>query len=181
MKNRRNGIRARHVLGRVYCPNMRSAYTCFVYVVLGPKPRTVHAAYSNCCTISTQTSSSTVSLRLLPIRLTYYPKCVSSIPILIILRLLHSDYFPQWLIYTTALVKRSTSALRLVALSAPLHGSPMICPCLYWPYVDTTHRQSKQYHTNRGRNLTVTFQQGLYWLGYGWSSAWLNCLILWNL
>ena len=28
----------------------------------------------------------------------------------------------------------------------------------YWPYVDTIHRQSKQPHTKRGRNLTVTFR-----------------------
>ena len=51
----------------------------------------------------------------------------------------------------------------------------------YLPYVDTTHRKSKQHPTNRGCNLTVTSRWGLYWPGYGWSSAWLNCLILWNL
>ena len=42
------------------------------------------------------------------------------------------------------------------------------------PYVDSTHRQSKQYPTNRGCNLTVSFRQGLYWLGYGWS-YWIAC------
>ena len=57
---------------------------------------------------------------------------------------------------------------------------PHVCPT-YCPYVNTTHRQSIQHPTNRGCNLTVTFRQGLYWLGYGWSSALLNCLILRNL
>ena len=51
----------------------------------------------------------------------------------------------------------------------------------YWPYVVTTHQPSIQHYTNRGHNLTVTFRQRLYWLGYGWSSALLNCLILWNM
>ena len=32
-----------------------------------------------------------------------------------------------------------------------------------------------------GTTWQLPFQQGLYWLGYGWSSALLNCLILWNL
>ena len=63
---------------------------------------------------------------------------------------------------------------------ASTHGSPMVAPT-YWPYVVTTHRQSKQNHTIRGHNLTVTFQKGLSWLIYGRSSALWNCLILWNL
>ena len=63
---------------------------------------------------------------------------------------------------------------------ASTHGFPWYAPT-YWPYVVTTHWQSKQHPTNRGHNLTVTFRQGLYWLGYRWSSALLNCLILWNL
>ena len=39
----------------------------------------------------------------------------------------------------------------------------------YCPHVVTTCQQSKQHHTNRGRNLTVTFRQELDWLGYGWA------------
>ena len=67
------------------------------------------------------------------------------------------------------------------AIMWQLESTPPWYALTYWPYVDTTHRQSKQHPTNRGCNMTVTFRQGLYWLGYGWSSAWLNCLILWNL
>ena len=42
---------------------------------------------------------------------------------------------------------------------------PLYAPT-YGPYVDTTHQQSKQHRTNRRCNLTVTFWQELYKLGY---------------
>ena len=54
------------------------------------------------------------------------------------------------------------------------HGMPLFIGYMLTPRAPT----SKQHHTNRGSNLSFTFCQGLYWLGYGWSSALLNCLIL---
>ena len=87
------------------------------------------------------------------------------------------DSFSEWeKLPQTGYTTQSVDCAMMWQL-ASIHGSPWYAPT-YWPYVDTTHRQSKQHPTNRGCNLTVTFRQGLYWLGYGWSSAWLNFLIL---
>ena len=61
-----------------------------------------------------------------------------------------------------------------------LHGSSMVCHYLLAICWHHPPAKQKALH-HRGCNLTVTFRQELYWLGYGWSSAWLNCLILWNM
>ena len=54
-------------------------------------------------------------------------------------------------------------------------------PCLYLLAICSPHTGKANSITPRGSNLTVTFRQGLYWLGYGWSSSVLNCIPLWNL
>ena len=87
-------------------------------------------------------------------------------------------FFSRYLLQTRCITQSVVRAMMWQLAST--HGYPMVCPyllaiwCHYpWAKQTASHQQTAQPDSY--------FPAGIIWLGDGWSSALLNCLIPWNL